>query len=197
MERIYTICLIAGLCIPLVSLIIGGIFDLFEGILDGIFNLVDVGVGMDLSIGICGIDFCILPFSLQCLSAGAAVFGGIGLIFYSGSNLLLVNCIAGGSGYLVAVLFQSLIHRLKKIENTTYAKEDLVLYDAKVVNSIVKGGFGSISITTFDGITTIYPAKAMDEKEYIKQDTIVKIDHFDKNTAFVRAKESDDKGMLL
>lgn len=197
MERIYTICLVAGVCIPLISLIIGGIFDAFEGILDGIFNLVDIGVGIDISIGICGIDFCILPFSLQCLSAGAVVFGGIGKIMYNGHDLLLVNCIAGGAGYLVAVLFQTMIHKLKKIENTTYAKEDLVLFDAKVINSIVKGGYGSISVTTYDGITTKYPAKAMNEEDYIKQDTVVKIDHFDKNIAYVRVKEADDNGKLL
>ena len=74
MDRIYTICLFAGVCIPLLSLIIGGIFDIFEGVLDGILDLVDLGIGIDISIGICGIDFCILPFSLQCLSAGAVVF---------------------------------------------------------------------------------------------------------------------------
>lgn len=193
MERIYTICLVAGVCIPLISFIIGGIFDAFEGI----FNLVDIGVGIDISIGICGIDFCILPFSLQCLSAGSVVFGGIGLIMYNGHNLFLVNCIAGGTGYLIAVLFQTMIHKLKGIENTTYAKEDLILFDAKVINSIVKGGYGSISVTTYDGITTKYPAKALNKEDYIKQDTIVKIDHFDRNIAYVRVKEADETEKLL
>ncbi|SET53237.1 hypothetical protein [[Clostridium] polysaccharolyticum] len=197
MERIYTVCLVAGVTIPLLSLILGGIFDVFEGILDGIFSLVDVGIGMDVSIGICGIDFCILPFSLQCLSAGAVVFGGIGLIIYNGTNLILANVIAGGAGYVIAVLFQTLIHKLKKIENTTYAKEDLILFDAKVINSIVKGGYGSVSITTYDGITTKYPAKAMDKTAYIKQDTIVQIDHFENNIAYVRVKASEDSGKFL
>lgn len=197
MDRIYTICLFAGVCIPLLSLIIGGIFDIFEGVLDGILDLVDLGIGIDISIGICGIDFCILPFSLQCLSAGAVVFGGIGKIMYNGHNLILVNIVAGVSGYLVAVLFQSLIHRLKKIENTTYAKEDLVLFDAKVINSIVKGGFGSVSVTTLDGITTKYPAKALNKEDYIKQDTIVRIDHFDKNIAYVKVKDADEDETIL
>lgn len=197
MERIYTICLVAGFCIPLLSLIIGGIFDVFEGILDGILNLVDFGIGMDISVGICGIDFCILPFSLQCLSAGAVIFGGIGKIMYNGHNLLLVNLIAGAAAYLVAVMFQTLIHKLKKIENTTYAKEDLILFDAKVINSIMKGGYGSVSVTTFDGITTKYPAKALNKEDYIKQDTVVRIDHFDKNIAYVTVKEADDDGKLL
>lgn len=197
MERIYTICLVAGFCIPLISLIVGGIFDVFEGIMDGILNLVDFGIGVDVSIGICGIDFCILPFSLQCLSAGAVIFGGVGKIMYNGHNLILVNAVAGVSGYLVAVMFQSLIHKLKKIENTTYAKEDLLLFDGKVINSIMKGGYGSVSVTTFDGITTKYPAKALNKEDYIKQDTIVRIDHFDKNIAYVKVKEADDDGKLL
>lgn len=196
MEKIYMICLIAGVCVPLFSLVIGGLLDIFEGALDGIFNLFDAGVGVDLCIGICGIDFCILPFSLQCLSAGAVVFGGIGLILFDGSNLIMANAIAGGSGYLVAVLLQTLVHKLKKIENTTYAKEDLLMLDAKVVNSIVRGGFGSISIATYDGISTVYPAKAVSEDEYIKQDTIVKIDHFEKNVAYVRVKEKEENSTL-
>lgn len=197
MDRVYTICLIVGFCIPLCSLILGGIFDFFEGVLDGIFSLMDIGIGFDVCIGICGIDFCLLPFSLQCLSAGSVVFGGVGLIVYNGHNLVLANVIAGTSGYFVAVLMQTLVHKLKHIENTTYAKEELVLFDAKVINSIVKGGFGSISVTTYDGITTKYPAKALNEEDYIKQDTIVTIDHFEKNIAYVRAKESDTDGRLL
>ncbi|MBR3772583.1 MAG: hypothetical protein IKL07_09970 [Clostridium sp.] len=191
MEKIYMICLIAGFCIPLFSLIIGSIFDIFEGVLDGILNLADIGSGVDFSIGICGIDFCILPFSLQCLSAGAVMFGGVGKILYDKDNLLMANVIAGSAGYLVAVLFQTLVHKLKKIENTTYAKEDLLMFDAKVVNSIVKGGYGSIRIATYDGISTVYPARAISGK-YIKQDTIVKIDHFEKNVAYVRVKEKDN-----
>lgn len=197
MEKIYTICLIVGFAIPLCSLILGGIFDVFEGVLDGILDLTDLGIGLDICIGICGIDFCILPFSLQCLSAGAVVFGGAGLIAYDGTNLLFANVLAGGLGYLVAVLIQTLVHKLKHVENTTYAKEELVLFDAKVINSIVKGGFGSISVTTYDGITTKYPAKALHEEDYIKQDTIVKIDHFDKNVAYVRVKEPYDDGKLM
>jgi len=196
MDRIYTICLVVGICIPLFSLILGGIFDFFEGILDGIFNLMDIGIGVDICIGICGIDFCLLPFSLQCLSAGSVVFGGVGKILYHGQNLVFSNTIAGISGYFVAVLMQTLVHKLKHIENTTYAKEDLVFFDAKVINSIVKGGFGSISVTTHDGITTKYPAKALGGKDYIKQDTIVVIDHFEKNIAYVRVKESDEDEKL-
>lgn len=196
MEKIYMICLVVGFCVPLFSLIIGGLFDIFEGLLDGIFDLVDVGVGVDLCIGICGIDFCILPFSLQCLSAGSVVFGGVGLLLYDGSNLVMTNAIAGGSGYVVAVLLQTFIHKLKKIENTTYAKEDLLMLDAKVVNSIVKGGYGSISIATYDGISTVYPAKACNEDEYIKQDTIVRLDHFEKNVAYVRVKETEGDNVL-
>lgn len=197
MERIYTICLIAGFCVPLLTLLLGGIFDVFENIFDGIFNILDLGIGVDFCIGICGIDFCILPFSLQCLSAGAVMYGGVGKLMYNGHNLLLTNIVAGGLAYILAVLIQTLIHKLKKIENTTYAKEDLILFDAKVVNSIMKGGYGSVSVTTFDGITTKYPAKAMNKEEYIKQDTVVKIDHFDKNIAYVKVKDADDDGTLL
>lgn len=110
-------------------------------------------------------------------------------MFYNGHNLVGANIGAGVLGYLAAIVIQALISKLKHTQNTTYTKEQLVMSDARVVNTIVAGGYGSISITTLDGITVTFPAKAEDNQLLIKQDVMVSIVQFDKNTAIVRLKE--------
>ena len=67
--------------------------------------------------------------------------------------------------------------------------EQLLLYDAKVINTIVANGYGSISVTTLDGITSSYPAKAEEGSISIRQDSIVSIVRFDKNIAIVKEKD--------
>ncbi|SFR68962.1 hypothetical protein [Anaeromicropila populeti] len=187
MDKIYFICIVVGIAIPAITLIIGEIFDVF----DGIFDAVDSGFDFNLSFHIGGIEFCYLPFSLQCVSAGLLIFGCMGKIFYNGHNTVVVNIAAGAAGYVIAIILQTLIRTLKNISHTTYAKEELLLYDGKVINTIVKGGFGSVSITTLDGITTNYPAKAAEKDAVIRQDSIVRIIRFDRNVAIVEKKQKN------
>lgn len=193
MERVYLICIVVGITIPLVTLFLGSLGDIFEFAFDGVLDVLNASIGFDPCIDFGGIDFCLLPFSIQCLSGGALVFGGVGKIMYNGHNLVATNVVAGILAYIVAMLLQTLIRFLKKVENTTYSKEQLLLFDAKVVNSIITGGFGSISVTTTDGITTVYPAVAEDKTVAIRQDSIVSIVRFDKNIAVVKEKKTDEQ----
>lgn len=197
MDNIFTVCMIVGILIPLCSFLLGNIFHAFDAAVDGILDLFNVGFDFDLCVDIGGTNLCVLPLSLQSLSVGAAVYGSVGKFLYTGDNLIFTNVVAGGSAYLIATAIQTMIGKLKKIENTTYTKEDLLLFDAKVVNSITKGGYGSVSITTYDGITTTYPAKALHDGEYIKQDSIVRVDHFGDNIAYVIPKTEEDDDELL
>ena len=110
-------------------------------------------------------------------------------LIYRGDNLVLTNVISVAAGYVAAVIVHTFIKKLKKVENTTYSKEQLLLFDAKVVNTILPGSFGSISVSTFDGITNSFPAKAEDPHETIRQDEIVSIVRFERNVAIVKIKD--------
>jgi len=186
------ICMIIGITIPLITLLLGSLGDLFEFAFDGVLQMLDASIGFDASIDFAGIDFCLLPLSVQCLSGGALMFGGVGMLMYNGSNKIMTNIVAGIVAYIVAALLQTLIHWMKRVENTTYSKEQLLLFDAKVVNSILKGSYGSVSVTSNDGITTVYPAKADNSEISIRQDTVVEIVRFERNIAIVREKDLDE-----
>lgn len=191
MERTFNICMIIGLGVPLLSLILGQITNLLDGLFDGISSFFD-GLNIDLSIDIGDASICILPFSIQSICAGLLVFGAVGkMLLHKGVTFCLIVAII--VGYLVAVLVQTMIHKLRKIENTTYSKEQLLLFDTKVVNTIKAGKFGSVSITTLDGITTSYPAKAKDPLIEIRQETKVQVLFFDKNVAIVEIDDEDKK----
>ncbi|WP_066720020.1 hypothetical protein [Clostridium sp. Marseille-P299] len=185
MDRVYTICVAIGFGIPLLSLVLGKVFDFLDGIFDGIFDLLN----FDFSFDIGDTSVCFLPFSIQSICGGLLIYGTVGKLFYNGHNAVIVNIIAVGLGYLIAVILQTMIHKLKKVENTTISMEQLLLYDAKVINTIVANGYGSISVTTLDGITSSYPAKAEEKDVSIKQDSIVSIVRFEKNIAIVREKD--------
>lgn len=185
MDRVYTICVAIGFGIPLLSFVLGKVFDLFDGIFEGIFE----SLNFDFSFEIGDTSVCFLPFSIQSICGGLLIYGTTGKLFYNGNNAMVVNIIAGGLGYLIAVILQTMIHKLKKVENTTISMEQLLLYDAKVINTILANGYGSISVTTLDGITSSYPAKAEESDISIKQDSIVSIVRFDKNIAIVKEKD--------
>lgn len=194
MDRVYNICMLIGFSIPLLTLIFGELGDLFDGLFDGLSGLFDsLDIDLDFDIDIGDASFSIFPFSIQSICAGLLVFGGVGKMVNKGDNMVFANVVAAAVGYLIAILIQTLIRRLKKVEHTTYKKEELMLFDAKVVNTIVAGGFGSISVSTYDGITSTYPAKAEDKKEALRQGTVVEIIRFEKNVAIVRDKKSLEK----
>lgn len=188
MERAYTICMIIGIGIPLLSLILGQITNIIDGFFDGLSGMFE-SLHIDLNIEIGNMHLCLLPFSVQSICAGLLVFGALGKMLIHKSNQILSIIIAVAFGYLVAIIVQTLIHKLKQIEHTTYSKEQLLLFDAKIVNTIIPGGFGSVSITTLDGITTSYPAKSVVSTEGIRQDTKVRVLYFEKNVAIVEKLE--------
>lgn len=186
MEKIYTICMVIGIVIPLFMLLLGGVFHVFDGLTDTVGSLFD---GFDLSADFGDTCVSFLPFSIHSICTGILIYGTIGKLIFNGSNIILSNVIAGICGYVSAVAIQTLIQKLKKVEHRTYSVDELLLYDGKVVNTIIPGGFGSISVTTFDGITSTYPAKADGNKIEIKSGTVVEIICFNKNIAIVREKD--------
>lgn len=185
MEKVFLICIVVGFVIPLITMIFAGIADAF----DGIFDFIDLDLDTGFEIG--DTTVCLLPLSIQSICTGLLIYGLIGTLCYRGDNLLFVNLLGLGFAYLAAVLIQTLIRKLRKVEHTTYSKEQLFLFDAKVIHTIVEGGFGAISISTYDGITSTYPAKAQNPEERIPQDSMVTIVEFQDKLAIVKRKESE------
>ncbi|MBQ4522561.1 MAG: hypothetical protein IJA10_06385 [Lachnospiraceae bacterium] len=183
MEKVFLICLIIGCVIPLLTLVFSGIADAF----DGVFDFIDFDMDAGFEIG--DTTICLLPLSINSICTGLLIYGLLGTFLYDGDNFLFVNLIGIGFAYLAAVVVQTLIRKLRKVEHTTYSKEQLLLFDAKVIHTIVEGGFGAISVSTYDGITSTYPAKAQNPKQKISQDTIVTIVEFQEKMAIVKPKE--------
>lgn len=187
MEKIYITCMALGIGIPLLSLVLGSVFDLFDGLFDGISNFLDgLEIDFDLSLDIGDAHICFIPVSLQSICAGLLLFGTVGLIVYNGNNLIIANVAAVPAGYVAAAVVQTLIHRLKKIDHSPVSKDDLLLCDTVVTNTIIAGGYGAVSIRTDDGTNLSYPAKSYEPTEEIRQNTVVNIIKFDGNTAIVK-----------
>lgn len=193
MDRAYTICMIVGIGIPLLSLVLGSIFDFLDGIFDGIANIFD-GLDLDFDFGFDLGDFhiALLPISFQSICAGVLIFGTVGKLTFTGTNYLFANVVAGVSGYVAALAVQTLINKLKKVEHKAKSKEELMYCDTMVTNTILAGGFGAVRIKTEDGSLS-YPAKALDNSETIKQDTPVYIIRFEKNVAIVKKARHAEK----
>ena len=161
-------CIIIGILIPFCSIVL----NLFDGFVDFI------------SIDIFQLEFCsdmvldFLPFSINSLCLWALVFGCTGMIFngkLSEPALIVIGIVAG---YICAVILQSIIKRLKKVENFAAEKSEILLSRGTVSNAIPKGGVGAVSILLSTGSNVTYPAKAEDG-ESIKQDKEVNILRFD------------------
>lgn len=186
MERIYTICMLIGFLVPLLLFVFGSVLHVLNGLDDALGGLLDgLDIGGDFSLEIGDTCVSLLPLSIHSISAALLGFGAIGKLVYEGDNLLVSVVAAGASGYILAVLIQTLIQKLKRTEHTTYSTEQLLLFEAKVVNTIVEGGFGSICICTPDGVSRTYPAKAADIFLRIKSETQVRILRFEKDVAIV------------
>ncbi len=192
MDTVFTVCIIVGFAIPLLTLIFGGLLEL-DG-LDGDIDGLDFGLDVDLPVG----DICIsfLPLSIHSICTGMLLFGVMGKILNGTLNPWAVLAIALVIGYCAAVVIQSLIRTLKRVEHTTYSKDQLLLAEGHIVNTVVAGGYGSVSISTMDGITRSFPARAENPTQVIRQGTDVVIVSFDGNTAIVKKKDIGEKYRL-
>ena len=174
-------CIIIGILIPFCSIVL----NLFDGFVDFIsIDIFQLEFGSDMVLDF--LPFSIMPlpgintksFSINSLCLWALVFGCTGMIFngkLSEPALIVIGIVAG---YICAVILQSIIKRLKKVENFAAEKSEILLSRGTVSNAIPKGGVGAVSILLSTGSNVTYPAKAEDG-EPIKQDKEVNILRFD------------------
>ncbi|HKL99169.1 MAG TPA: hypothetical protein VJZ06_04615 [Mobilitalea sp.] len=135
---------------------------------------VDMGTGADsggfISIGL-------FPSSLMSLSALAITFGAVGAIrSYGEKGIIVTLVIALIAGYVASVIVQSLIKTLRKVQkrNDCASENEIVLYDGKVIDTILPGQLGTVSFLTLNNILVSYPAKCKDEMLKLETGRIVK-----------------------
>jgi membrane protein implicated in regulation of membrane protease activity len=184
LRQAYTVCIVIGVSLPLISLVFGQIFGLFSDLFDGLSGIFD-GFHFSFDINIGDINICFLPVSVQSVCAGLLLFGSVGKLVFNGGNYVVANIAATAAGYAAALAIQTFINRLKKIEHRPPSKEELMFCETKVVNKILAGGYGSVSVRTEQGSIN-YPAKSLDPIEEIRQNTFVYIIRFDRNVAVVK-----------
>ena len=155
MYTIYFHCLIIGLALLLVSILLDGLSDLFQGL--SFFD-----IHFDLLPGI-------LPLTPLQICAFLVGFGGMGMTLYKFIPFHLVGAI--GVGLLLSYGTYILLSKLRSINHETLSRYDLIGNEGKVIVTIFEQGTGSVSLNTKNGKIT-YPAQS---DHYIPQGNLVKI----------------------
>ncbi len=126
--------------------------------LDSAVDSPELDPGSVLSIGL-------LPTSLMSLSALAITFGAVGSVMtLLGRGSILTIVVAAITGYIAAVIVQTIIKTLKRIQKRNYGinENELLMYDGKVVDTILPGQLGTVSFNTLKDVHVSYPARCAD-----------------------------------
>jgi hypothetical protein len=130
----------------------------------------ELETGSILSIGL-------LPTSLMSLSALAITFGAVGSVMtLLGSGNILTLVVAAITGYFAAVVVQTIIKTLKRVQTRNYGinENELLMYDGKVVDTILPGQLGTVSFNTLNNVHVSYPARCSDKQLRLETGRLVK-----------------------
>lgn len=155
MTTIYLYALGFGLICLLLSFILDGLSDLFQGL--SYFDL-----SFDALPGI-------LPITPLEICAFLVGFGGMGYTLSEKTSFHLIGAIL--TGCLLCYLTKSLIAYLKKVDSDALTDADLIGMEGKVIVTIFEGGIGSVALNTKHGKIS-YSARSMAP---IQEGTIVKV----------------------
>ena len=137
------------------------------------------------------LSIALFPSSLMSISTLAIVFGAIGSIMtMKGKGALITLIIAAVSGYLVSITVQSILKTLRRIQtrNGTINENELMLYDGKVVDTILPGQTGSVSFVSLSNIRVTYPAKCADESLRLAAGRTVRVKEIKNGIVIVEPK---------
>ncbi len=133
------------------------------------------------------VSIALLPTSLSSISAMAITFGAFGTVMtLSNHRSLSTFILALLLGYLVSVMVQTIIKSLKKIQsrNTGVDENELLLYDGKIIDTILPGQLGTVSFVTLNNTLVSYPARCDDNSMKLTAGRTVKVKEF-KNGVFI------------
>jgi hypothetical protein len=151
----------------------------------------DIGGGeMDPDIdSIFSIGF--VPTSLMSISALAITFGAVGgiMTFFEKEKIITLFA-AALSGYIASVFIQTIVKSLKKLQRRSCSlnENEILMYDGKVVDTILPGQLGTVRFTTLKGMAVSYPARCTDEKRRLETGKIVKANEIKQGVVIVEPK---------
>lgn len=172
MRDAYIICMVVGFLLLALS-VLGEFFESIGGALEAALNI-DFDFDID-------VDLAFLPLSGVSICAGLITFGGCGLLIHN-------VWIALACGYGVAMLVQTGIRRLKKVKNEAMDRSELYFCDAKIINTVLPGGLGTVEFDNIKGTATTFVCRSEDRTEQLKQNTEVVLVDFDGEVAIVKKK---------
>ena len=165
MYTVYFYCLATALIALTLSIILDGISDIFQGLTMFDFHF-DALPG-------------ILPLSPLQICGFLAGFGGMGITLYGHTPFHLIISII--VGYIIALLTNLIIKKLKKVNSETLTEKDIIGMEGTVIVTIFQNSVGSVSINTKVGKITYSAISDHD----IKQGTRVKVIDMDHRTITV------------
>jgi hypothetical protein len=127
-------------------------------------------IGQTLAIGL-------LPTSLMSLSALAIAFGAVGAVMtLLGSGKIISFVVAAITGYIAGVIVQTIIKTLKRLQKRSYGinENELLMYDGKVVDTILPGQLGTVSFHTLKEVHVSYPARCADTQIRLEPGRLVR-----------------------
>ncbi|MDF2484890.1 MAG: hypothetical protein K0R46_1058 [Herbinix sp.] len=188
MITIYLCFLAGGAVLPLLSVLFGSLSSGSDVDID-IDADIDVDAALDTEINSVGastspdydtgamLSIGLLPTSLMSLSALAITFGAVGSIMTMiGKGWILTVVVAAIAGYLASVVVQTIIKTLKKIQKRNYGinENELLMYDGKVIDTILPGQLGTVSFNTLKDVHVSYPARCSDSLLRLETGRMVK-----------------------
>lgn len=169
MRELFYICFITGIVYTIISVVIGGIFDIFN-----------FGIGIDL-----GVEF---PFASLLkpvvIVTFLTVFGGMGLIGLNKGwkyGIIIALILA----FIMAfIMWRGVLVNLIKAENTSSVKRcELIGVKAIVIETIQEEGMGAIAYS-INGNKYSSPAKSVEGHRILKEQEVI-ITRIDKNVFYV------------
>jgi len=154
----------------------------------------DSHISSDIHAGAGGESFFalgLLPTSLLSISALAITFGAVGSLMTIGSiGKYLTFFVAVIVGYAASVIVQTILKSLKKVQtfNNGINENELLLYDGKVVDTILPGQLGTVSFLTLKNVLVSYPARCADQSLRLETGKIVKVLEFKDGIFIVEPK---------
>ncbi|MGB8453137.1 MAG: hypothetical protein WCD89_12515 [Anaerocolumna sp.] len=201
MITIYLCFLAGGAVLPFVSFILGSLSDGIDTDVNADVDMhvdmdthVDLDTHADLDIGTDAnsiFSIGLIPSSLMSLSALAITFGAVGgIMSYDGKGKGITLAAASIAGYIASVIVQTIIKTLKRVQKNSYGidENELLLYDGKVVDTILPGQLGTVSFTTLKDVMVSYPAKCIDKNVRLETGKIVKAVELKDGIFIVEAK---------
>jgi fructose-specific phosphotransferase system IIC component len=196
---IYLCFLAGGAVLPFVSFIFGSLGDGIGTDVDTDIDLdtdvdmgTDVDTHVDINTGVSSMfSIGLFPSSLMSLSALAITFGAVGgIMSYTGKGDIITFVVAIIAGYIASVIVQTIIKTLKKVQKNSYGIDEnvLLLYDGKVVDTILPGQLGTVSFTTLENVLVSFPARCTDGSIRLETGKIVKAIEIKNGIVIVEAK---------